>query len=124
MNAQRVIVTRLGIDLLRGGSQNILGEPDFGSALETQVITMAVSLGQLEGRPMSASKIAGYVGIPRTTVLRKLQALVAAGLVVRGTRGAYAFGPAAIDRPQVLQFITGAIRLIHRASAELSKLDA
>lgn len=123
MNKQRVIVTRLGIDLLRGGAQNILGEPDFGAALETQVITMAVSLGHLEGRPMTATKVSGFVGIPRTTVLRKLAALVAVGMFQRTSRGAYVFTPAAQDRQEVRDFMTQAISLIHRASAELSKMD-
>lgn len=120
---KRIIVTRLGLDLLRGASANILGEPEFGSAMETQVITMAVALGQLEHRAMSTSKLAEYVGIPRATVTRKLQMLEARGVLERNRVGAYIFTDSEMKRPQVWAFIDSAARLIHTAAFGLSKLD-
>lgn len=119
----RIIVTRLGLDLLRGASVNILQEKNFGSILETQIITMAVALGQMEDKPIPTSKLAEYVGIPRSTVTRKLQMLEASGMMERTAHGAYAFTAAHLNRPQVWEFIDHAAQLIHSASKRLSKLD-
>jgi DNA-binding IclR family transcriptional regulator len=47
------------------------------------LVSAAVLVGQVEGRPMNVSKLAHYVRLPRTTVLRKLELLIELGLVVR-----------------------------------------
>jgi hypothetical protein len=47
------------------------------------VITAAVTVGTIEGRPMSAAKIAHYTGMPRATVLRRLKRLIQQGYISR-----------------------------------------
>jgi hypothetical protein len=50
-------------------------------------VARAVWIGQLRGKPMNAQQIARLIGMPRTTVLRKLAYLVSKGHVCRdGTR--------------------------------------
>jgi DNA-binding IclR family transcriptional regulator len=40
-------------------------------------------IGHLEGRPFTASKLAAYLDCPRTSVLRRLQALIDMGSIER-----------------------------------------
>ena len=47
----------------------------LGASLEEMFVSFAVHIGTFENQPMSASKIAGYLGLPRTNVLRALAAL-------------------------------------------------
>jgi hypothetical protein len=75
--------------------------PELGERLaadvEAVLIAAAVAIGHTERRPMTASKIAHFLGMPRTTVLRKLAELDARGVVCRrGTR--YFLTPARLTR--------------------------
>lgn len=55
----------------------------FGGDLETLLVLMCVFVGDADGRPMSASKIANYSGLTRATVYRRLECLMAIGKIVR-----------------------------------------
>ncbi|MET4341916.1 helix-turn-helix domain-containing protein [Bradyrhizobium sp. RT9a] len=55
----------------------------FGSRLAIVLIDTAVFVSTVEGRPMTPTKLATYVGIPRPTVDRHLRALRRAGTVER-----------------------------------------
>lgn len=48
----------------------------FGAENEMLLVLLAVYTGDAEGRPMSASKIAGWVGLPRASVYRRLERLM------------------------------------------------
>lgn len=56
---------------------------NFGADVDAIFIACAVQIGHSEKRPMSATKIAHYLGIPRTTVLRKLDTLIQLNIVER-----------------------------------------
>jgi DNA-binding transcriptional ArsR family regulator len=47
------------------------------------LVLVAVLLGHAEGHPMNASEVAARLQMPRTSVLRRLEALTKAGLVER-----------------------------------------
>jgi hypothetical protein len=47
------------------------------------LVAAAVIVGHADNKPMNASKISHYLELPRTTVLRKLDELIAAGAVER-----------------------------------------
>ena len=47
------------------------------------LIGSAIMVGHAEKRPMNATKIAHYVGLPRSTVIRKLNEFLRVGLIVR-----------------------------------------
>jgi len=85
---EREIVYRMLIDIMREyhSGYGHVNEP-FGTRVETLFIAACVALGDLEGKPFSASKVAAYLGVPRSTVIRKLEKLEkAGGLVYRTDR--------------------------------------
>jgi hypothetical protein len=47
------------------------------------LVAVAVMLGHAEGQPMTASQIALMLRMPRTSILRRLDALIARGLILR-----------------------------------------
>ena len=70
---QRLVLCRLMIDLMRTvhGTYAPASEP-FGTRLETFFIGLCVAIGDMEGKPFSVAKIAAYMRVPRTTVIRRL----------------------------------------------------
>ena len=55
----------------------------FGTRIETFFIAGCVAIGDLEGKPFSVAKIAAYMRVPRTTVIRRLKVLQSWGLIDR-----------------------------------------
>jgi hypothetical protein len=81
---QRLILCRLMFDIMRHlhGTYALDNEP-FGARLETFFIGLGLAIGDIEGKPFSASKIALYMNTPRTRVRRRLARLQAWGLIER-----------------------------------------
>ncbi|ONC69938.1 helix-turn-helix domain-containing protein [Burkholderia pseudomallei] len=67
----------------------LLRERRFASRAGDVLLLVGVAIGDLEARPMTAYKLASYVGMPRGTVIRKLARMARAGLVKRDGRGRY-----------------------------------
>jgi hypothetical protein len=61
----------------------------FDTRLETFFIALCVALGDIDGKPLSVAKIASYVRVPRTTVIRRLNRLQSWGLIDRQGRRYY-----------------------------------
>ena len=120
---QRLVMIRLMIDAMRSlhGAYAPTQEP-FGTRLETFFVGFCVALGDIEGKPFSASKIAAYLHMPRTTVLRRLKRLENWDIVYRHGRRYYI-------RDTMLNSLMGIRsylqirRMIGRASEELTVLD-
>jgi DNA-binding IclR family transcriptional regulator len=97
------------------------GEP-FGTRLETFYIALCVALGDIAGKPFSVAKIAAYMRVPRTTVIRRLDRLQRWGLIDRKGRRYYAhektlnslFGMRAYQQSR---------RILTKATQELTVLD-
>jgi biotin operon repressor len=87
---QRLVRCRLMIDIMRTvhGTYAPLSEP-FGKRLETFFIGLCVALGDIDGKPFSVAKIAAYMRVPRTTVIRRLDQLRRWGLIDRRGRHYY-----------------------------------
>jgi hypothetical protein len=87
---QRSVLYRLMIDIMRTVHEAYVpaSEP-FGASLEACFIGLCVAVGDLDGRPFSVAKIAAYVGVPRTTVTRKLAQLESWGFIYREGRRYY-----------------------------------
>ena len=85
---QRLVLCRLAIDIMRTvhGAYAPTTEP-FGTRLETFFIGLCVAIGDIDGKPFSVAKIAAYMRVPRTTVIRRLDRLQSWGLIDR--RGRY-----------------------------------
>jgi hypothetical protein len=87
---QRLVLCRLMIDLMRTvhGTYAPVSEP-FGTRLETFFVGLCVAIGDIEGKPFSVAKIAAYMRVPRTTVIRRLDRLQRWGLIDRRGRRYY-----------------------------------
>lgn len=85
---------RAYVELTRALHQMLLPETagHFGAENETLLVLTAIYIGDAENRPMSATKIAGYVGVPRASVYRRLERLTAEGRIQRCGR-AYRLAP-------------------------------
>jgi DNA-binding IclR family transcriptional regulator len=111
------------IDIMRNlhGTYAPADEP-FGSRLEISFIGLCVAIGDIEGKPFSVSKIAAYMNVSRTTVLRRLDTLHKWGLVKRRGRSYYM-------EERLLNSLIGmrcykrVRHLISRASDEMAALD-
>ena len=55
----------------------------FGARLETFFVGLCVAIGDIEGKPFSVAKIAAYMRVPRTTVIRGLDRMQRWGLIDR-----------------------------------------
>jgi hypothetical protein len=120
---QRLVLGRMMIDIMRTvhGAYAPASEP-FGVTLETCFIGLCIAVGDLQGMPFSVAKIAAYMGVPRTTVIRKLAQLKSWGLIDREGRRYYL-------REKTLNSAIGmrshqqVRRILNRATAELAILD-
>ena len=94
----------------------------FGTRLETFFIGLCVAIGDMEDKPLSVAKITGYMGVPRTTVIRRLNQLQKWGLIDRRRRRYY-------TREKTLNSLMGmrsyqeARRILSKATQELIVLD-
>jgi CRP-like cAMP-binding protein len=87
---QRLVLCRLMIDLMRTvhGTYAPVSEP-FGTRLETFFVGLCVAIGDIDRKPFSVAKIAAYMRVPRTTVIRRLDRLQRWGLIDRRGRRYY-----------------------------------
>lgn len=74
---------------MRAMSWALLRERRFGARAADVLILMGVMIGEAEGKPLSAYKLAELVGVPRPTVIRKLAKLKRDGLVMQDHRKRY-----------------------------------
>ena len=111
------------IDMMRTvhGAYAPLSEP-FGTRLETFFIALCVALGDIDGKPFSVAKIAAYMRVPRTTVIRRLDQLQRWRLITRQGHHYYI-------REKTLNSLIGmrsyeqVRRILSGATEELSVLD-
>jgi biotin operon repressor len=121
---QRLVLCRLMIDMMRTvhGAYAPASEP-FGTRLETFYIALCVALGDIERKPFSVAKIAAYMHVPRTTVIRRLSQLQRWGLIDRREHRYYI-------HEKTLSSLIGmrsyrqARRILSEATRELTVLDA
>ena len=120
---QRLVLCRLMINIMRDlhGTYAPASEP-FGNRLETFFIGLCVALAQFEERPFSVAKIAAYMGVPRTTVIRRLDQLQSWGLIYRQGRHYY-MDEKALNSLLGMRSYRQIRRLLDRAADELSLLD-
>src|SRR6516225_12405281 len=84
---QRLVLCRLMIDIMRNLHVTYAPSTEpFGSRLETAFVGLCVAVGDMEGKPFSVAKIATYMHVPRTTVIRRLDRLTSWGVIDRRGR--------------------------------------
>jgi hypothetical protein len=120
---QRLVLCRLMIDIMRSlhGAYAPTTEP-FGGRLETFFIGLCVAHGDMEGRPFSITKIAAYMRVPRTTVMRRLDQLRRWGLIYRQGRHYY-LEDKALNSLIGMRSYQQIRRLLSKAGEELTVLD-
>jgi DNA-binding IclR family transcriptional regulator len=94
----------------------------FGTRLETFFIGLCVALGDIEGKPLSTAKIAAYMRVPRTTVIRRLDRLLRWGLVER-QGGYYYIHEKTVNSFLGMRSYQQVRRLLSKATEELTGLD-
>lgn len=120
----RSLLIRLFLEMARGQSVAYLGESLYGIHVDEVILCCCVALGQLEGRPMNASELSAYAGMPRTTVLRKMAVLKKRGFIAEEKHGKFSvLNPDKANRKELIALMAAHVKLIHKASRELSKLD-
>ena len=120
---QRLVLCRLMIDIMRS-LHGAYAPPHelFGARLETFFIGVCVALGELEERPFTIRKIAAYMRVPRTTVLRRLDRLQSWGLIHRQGHSYY-MDKKALNSLLGMRSYQQIRRLLEKASEELTALD-
>lgn len=114
-------LARLWVELTRQLHKAVAPElqSQFGSRASLLLIGAAVYLSTIENNPMTASKLAGFIGMPRATVIRKLRTLCRRGVVER-SGDLYRTPSHRLD--QLARRDHGAMtRLIHNASKALAR---
>src|SRR5215475_13944822 len=120
---QRLVLCRLIVDMMRTvhGAYAPDSEP-FGSRLETFFIGLCVAIGDIDGKPFSVAKIAAYMRVPRTTVIRRLDRLQDWGLIHRQGRHYYLHDKR-LNSLIGMRSYQQARRILSKATEELSALD-
>jgi biotin operon repressor len=111
------------IDIMRTvqGAYAPADEP-FGVRMETFFIGLCIAIGDIEGRPFSTAKIAVYLGIPRTTVIRRLRELKSWGLIDRQGRYYY-LHEKTLNSLIDMQGYQRIRQVLYKVTAELTILD-
>ena len=111
------------IDIMRSvhGAYAPAKEP-FGVRLETFFIGLCIGVGALDGMPFSVAKIAAYMRVPRTTVIRRLAQLQSWGLIDRQGRNYY-LHEKTLNSLIGLRSYRQVRRILSEAIEELSVLD-
>jgi CRP-like cAMP-binding protein len=78
---ERLALARAYIALTHVMVDSVFGEKPADHSL--LLIGSAIMVGHAENKPMSATKIAQYIGLPRSTVIRKLNEFQRAGVISR-----------------------------------------
>jgi predicted transcriptional regulator len=79
--SERLALANAYIALTRVMVDSVFGNKPADHSL--LLIGSAIMVGHAEDKPMSATKIAQYVGLPRSTVIRKLNQFLKAGVIAR-----------------------------------------
>jgi len=90
---------------------------------ERLLVLSAVALGTLEGRPFRVAKLAEYLGMPRTSVLRRLEELEAEEWITYDQKGRVLTRPERLAEPGIRAVCDRMSTLIHRAHHELLEIE-
>jgi biotin operon repressor len=121
---QRLVLCRLLIDIMRNlhGTYVPADEP-FGARLETAFVGICVAIGDIDGKPFSVAKIASYMGLPRTTVMRRLDRLRSWGVIDRRGRQ-YHLNEKTLNSLMGMGCYRQVRRVLAKATEELTVLDS
>jgi DNA-binding IclR family transcriptional regulator len=112
------------VDIMRivHGTYAPAREP-FGTRLETLFVGLCIAIGDFEGKPFSAAKIADYMSVPRTTVIRRLDRLHRWGVIDRRGRQ-YHMNEQTLNSLIGMRSYQQVRRFLSKATEELTVLDS
>jgi hypothetical protein len=116
---ERLIVAEAFRDMMAISGGFFGGKCSFAQHAEEYVVLLAVWIEHLHGRPATAYKLATLTGMPRTTMVRKLELLIAMGLVVREGQRYRCSDRVANEVPPSTSPV---VNVILRAAEQLTKL--
>ena len=121
---QRLLLCRLMVDVMRTVHCTYAPASErFGTCLETFFIALCVAIGDIDGKPFCIAKIADYMRVPRTTVIRRLDQLQSWGLICR--RGRYYYmHEKALNSVNGMRSYEKVRSILSEATEELTFLDA
>lgn len=120
---QRIIVARLTLDILRSFGTGYFQSKRYGSRADDLALCAALFIGQAEGRPLTAAKLATYAGQARPSVVRRLKEWLQAGFVERQGQG-YVLALTVINGSDVVRAAKSAQKRLRSAAKALDALDA
>jgi predicted transcriptional regulator len=117
---ERLALAKAYIALTRVMVDSVFGEKAADHSL--LLIGTAIMVGHAENRPLNATKIAHYIGMPRSTVIRKLNEFLRAGVIAR-QGNVYLLSE--VRAHNQTKYVTEAMRIFRAAEKSLkaSKLD-
>lgn len=122
-DAYAMILSRLTVEIVRS-SIDIFFEGDRSASAIDVLICSGLFVGQAEGRLMTAGKLAEFVGVPRTTILRRLDALKERGIISGPVEKRWSMSDDS-SRVHARRAATDALmRHFRKATAEVSKVDS
>lgn len=83
------VISRMMLDITGVAHEFGYRHKHLGANLELMYVALAVHVGTHEGRPMTATKISHFIGVPRTNVMRALKQLEELGRVTTTARHEY-----------------------------------
>lgn len=124
LTKQRLIVAKYILEALREVSEIHFGTGKLASRADEVLICTAIFIGQAEGRPLTVSKLADYIGMPRPTAIRKVASLVRRGIVteVPETKRLL-IESAELYSAEMVRASRETIKKIKAAARDVSKLD-
>lgn len=120
--ADRVVILKQTLELWRAASLAWFGTDRFASRADDLFLGFALMIGTCEGRPMNATKLAEFAGLPRPTVVRKLARFQREGIAEKSGAG-FVILPAFANHPDRVQVVALMRRKILEGAARLSKMD-
>lgn len=87
------------------------------------LLLAAVTIGTLDGRPFRVQKLADYVGMPRTSVLRRLEELEAEGWLEYDQKGHVLTRTERLNAPEINAICDRMSTLIHSAHYALLEIE-
>lgn len=123
--AQGLIASRLLLAMVKTLAATMAADGMDEPSLLDVILACAVFVGQAERRPMTAAKLAGYVGIPRATVVRHLARMAELGMLRQDDRKRWAIPFDSASKLAHMDATSDALaQHLRRAADELSKMDA
>ena len=120
----RLIVAKAILDFNQNISGFLFAKLRDEISMSDMLIISAVFIGQAEGRPLTSSDIAGYISLPRSTVIRRIKSLGSIKSLRNyrhGNRLCFYFDN--VNSPEALESFKATLNVLKRVVRALSSLD-